>query len=152
MYSDKGNTLAAILKGFLSACNEAQALEAVDVLKDTISDIQNGNLTQEKNSEITVSKQKTSKAKSKGKKKRKISVPLTEQNIKAIEIIASSIWINNPGIAEGALSEAVGLDRTTFNGNKSLHDFYLRLLDGEANIAPVTVNNDPNSYYNNDKE
>lgn len=152
MYSDKGIVLEAFLKSYLSCASSTQAQEAKEILLKAISDIENDNLTQEKNSEITVSKQKTSKAKNKGKRKRKISVPLTEQNIKAIEIIASSIWINNPGIAEGALSEAVGLDRTTFNGNKSLHDFYLRLLDGEANVAPVTVNNDPNSYYNNDKE
>lgn len=149
MYSDKGIVLEAFLKSYLSCASSTQAQEAKEILLKAISDIDNDNLAQEKNSGIAVSKQKEKATKK--RKERKISVPLTEQNIKAIKIIASSIWSLNPGMAEGALSESVGLHRSTFNGNDELHGFYLRLLDGEANTVPVTLNNDPNSYYNNDK-
>ena len=51
MYSDKGIVLEAFLKSYLSCASLTQAQEAKEILLKTISDIDNGNLTQEKSVE-----------------------------------------------------------------------------------------------------
>lgn len=84
MYSDKGLTLAAILEGFLSTCDEAQVLEAIQVLNDTISNLQNDNLTQEKAADSEQKKETYQTAKSTKKRLRGEKTPIDNNLAKRI--------------------------------------------------------------------
>ncbi len=135
--SKQGEIIREMLKAYVSIIGTVdERLEAVEILNSILSEI-----------DATAQEQRVKAPKTQRGKKRKIPVRVTESNLKTIKIIALAIWRETPGIAESVLSESVGLSRTTFNKNKELHSFYLRLLAGEANIAPVTVDNDPFNNY-----
>lgn len=51
MYSESCRTIAAMLNGYISSCSPEQVQELKRLLIDTISDIDNDNLTQEKSIE-----------------------------------------------------------------------------------------------------
>lgn len=79
MYSDKGIVLEAFLKSYLSCASSTQAQEAKEILLKTISDIDNGNLTQEKSIE---SEQENKSAEP--KRQRAPKVPLTDSLVQLI--------------------------------------------------------------------
>lgn len=76
MYSDTATKLEAMISGYLSACNPEQVLEAKDVLKKIISDIENVNLTQEKDTDST--------AETEEKQHRTPKIPLTDSLVQLI--------------------------------------------------------------------
>ena len=53
MYSESCRTIAAMLNGYISSCSPEQVQELKQLLIDTISDIENDNLTQEKDTDST---------------------------------------------------------------------------------------------------
>lgn len=104
MYSDKGLTLAAILEGFLSTCDEAQVLEAIQVLNDTISNLQNDNLTQEKAADSTEKKEQTEV-----KKRRAPNVTYDKELAKKVYNTARRY----PNYTMEQLDEKLGLPKST---------------------------------------
>lgn len=59
MYSESCRTIAAMLNGYISSCSPEQVQELKQLLIDTISDIENGNLTQEKSTDSTAENEHT---------------------------------------------------------------------------------------------
>ena len=76
MYSDKGIVLEAFLKSYLSCASLTQAQEAREILLKTISDIDNVNLAQEKDTDFT--------AETKEKQHRAPKIRLTDSLIQLI--------------------------------------------------------------------
>ena len=70
MYSESCRTIAAMLNGYISSCSPEQVQELKQLLIDTISDIDNDNLAQEKSADST--------AETEEKQHRAPKIPLTD--------------------------------------------------------------------------
>ena len=83
------------------------------------------------------------------KAKRKASYSrrkIDNSNIAAIKADILKVMMEEPGIAETALSIRIGLGRATINSNPELHALYTSYRRMNSNAAPAAVNNDPDSY------
>ena len=84
------------------------------------------------------------------KSTRKPRKTINDKNIAEIRAKMLEILQVEPDIAETVLSERLWFDRITLCKNEVLNDHYESFQRMNSNSTPSTVNNDPDSYFDND--
>ena len=108
--SDKVQALEVMLQAYLSTCSDTQVIEALDVLKKIISDIENDNLAQEKDADST---EETDKEES--KERRAPNVIYDIELAKKVYNAAKKF----PNYSMDRLDEKLGLPATTIRTAKT---------------------------------
>lgn len=123
MYSESCRTIAAMLNGYISSCSPEQVQELKQLLIDTISDIDNDNLTQEKSTDSTAENEHTEP-----KKQRAPKVPIDKNLAQRLYEMAKV----HPDYDYPDLEKILKLNPKTIKDNKKLIYFkneYRRLRD-----------------------
>ena len=123
MYSESCRTIAAMLNGYISSCSPEQVQELKQLLIDTISDIDNDNLAQEKSVE-SEQENKSAEPERQRAERRTIDIILFKEVFNYVKL--------HPDYSYPQIEKKFNLNDNTINTNKKHLRFkgaYMRLKD-----------------------